>query len=981
VRGNPLARCPRCWQRLGRRSRGLLSVLLATSLTTSRVSTVHRRTAPRSEARGRSGRTGISPTATALGRLTVTPAGPVARASKLQSGGTTSRGAVVGLGPLHGRSTGRGRGVATLGLAIPPLAGTEDGWPSALARLCTLRTLHTLRTPREGRGSPFLLGLATSQRLFLASLLKGSLLQHLLTLLFSLLLELGELLLACLLPTALLFLLAGRLLLGLAELALLLLTLALLAETSVANLLLTDGNLLLEFSLSITAALLKLITTTLMERVAEGLVLGHQAAKPVLELDTLLVLLLCILEGLGLDLLIDGAVLLDLLGMVLVQLLGLLLTEGTFKMVESLASDAKTLVDIVLLPLQLGQLHGTKTVAVKVVEILKVDVNSLIAHLEISDLLLELLLANTVTLSLETLGFTLLLLGSKSLVLGLLQSLLAESLLASILLLLASLDLGCLLLALLNDFLSGEDLQMLLLSTSLGTGKSRGAGLKALLVQAGINVVAGSKERLGKTSELGTNNLGGSTLETLNSAGLRLGRSSTGSAVASLGGREDVVVEAKDAGGMVHADRKITLLVTVHDELLNSAASDLVRLGELGQALNEREVNSFVDLRELLEETGKDDLLQRKNVLLHLSIGTNLGQDRRDLLADRQGVEVNLKDVVQISDLGASTVKEGLGKGIPEESGTSGSLGHAKEVSQAGVLVLSGLVKVNHGTAGSRGADDRNGEGGEEDERGSLLEIGLRRRGVVGLLALAAGNQDGGLTEESVVSRPSSSVEQIVLADEEDSGELLVVVGHHDVLGGSLAEVQQGVDVLNTSESLLPELELDGNVKLLETGLKVSLKSVWVAQVDGVHLRRVLGRGLDMVAEQLAETSELGLASVLEAEVEGLGSGALVEDLQTGIVSENVEDSSVGLPEELEPRSDDRPVCAVSGLFTRDGGKEDRLGSLTRLEIVDAGGGGGSLNALLDLIGLLLGGGDLLDGELDELFQDQLHMPMLAPNI
>lgn len=254
-----------------------------------------------------------------------------------------------------------------------------------------------------------------------------------------------------------------------------------------------------------------------------------------LELNTLLVLLLCVLEGLGLDLLIDGAVLLDLLVMILVQLLDLLLTEGTFKMVESLAGDAKTLIDIVLLPLQLGQLHGTETVAVKVVEILKVDVDSLITHLEVSNLLLELLLTNTVMLSLETLGFTLLLLCGESLVLGLLESLLAESLLASILLLLASLDLGSLLLALLNDLLSGEDLQMLLLSTSLGTGKSCGAGLKALLVEAGINVMAGSKERLGETRELGTNNLRGSALETLNSASLRLGGSSTGSAVASLG--------------------------------------------------------------------------------------------------------------------------------------------------------------------------------------------------------------------------------------------------------------------------------------------------------------------------------------------------------------------------------------------------------------------------------------------------------------
>ncbi|MCV5085019.1 hypothetical protein OFB78_30950, partial [Escherichia coli] len=68
------------------------------------------------------------------------------------------------------------------------------------------------------------------------------------------------------------------------------------------------------------------------------------------------------------------------------------------------------------------------------------------------------------------------------------------------------------------------------------------------------------------------------------------------------------------------------------------------------------------------------------------------------------------------------------------------------------------------------------------------------------------------------------------------------------------------MDIRNTAESLLPELELTGDVELLETGLKVTLKSIGVVQVDGVHLGRVLGGGLDMVAEKLAEAAELGPA-------------------------------------------------------------------------------------------------------------------------
>lgn len=215
-------------------------------------------------------------------------------------------------------------------------------------------------------------------------------------------------------------------------------------------------------------------------------------------------------------------------------------------------------------------------------------------------------------------------------------------------------------------------------------------------------------------------------------------------------------------------------------------------------------------------------------------------------------------------------------------------------------------------------------------------------------------------------------MEEVVLANEENSGELLVVVGHHDVLGRALAEVQQSVDVLNTSESLLPQFQFDGNVKLLEASLKMTLQGVGVAQVDGVHLRRVLGGGLDMVSEKLAESSELGLSGVLQTEVEGLHGSALVKDLETSIVAENIEDGSVRLPEELEPRSDDGSVSSVTGLLSRDGGEEDGLGGLAGFQIVDAGGGSGGFDGRLNLVGLCLGSGNLLHSEFDELFQDQL---------
>src|SRR5690606_32661560 len=112
-------------------------------------------------------------------------------------------------------------------------------------------------------------------------------------------------------------------------------------------------------------------------------------------------------------------------------------------------------------------------------------------------------------------------------------------------------------------------------------------------------------------------------------------------------------------------------------------------------------------------------------------------------------------------------------------------------------------------------------------------------------------------------------------------------------------------------EGLLPELQLDRHVQLLEPRLQMALEGVRVAQVDGVHLGRVLGGRLDMVAEKLAEAAELGLAGMLLAEVEGLHRSALVEKLEAGIVAEDVQNGPVRLPQELEPGRDDGAVGAV----------------------------------------------------------------------
>jgi hypothetical protein len=96
-----------------------------------------------------------------------------------------------------------------------------------------------------------------------------------------------------------------------------------------------------------------------------------------------------------------------------------------------------------------------------------------------------------------------------------------------------------------------------------------------------------------------------------------------------------------------------------------------------------------------LEESGKDNLLKRKNVLLHLGIGADLSQDWGDLLADGEGVEVDFENVVKLANLRTGTLQKTLTHGILEKDGTSGGLSHTKKVGESGVLVLLGFINVD----------------------------------------------------------------------------------------------------------------------------------------------------------------------------------------------------------------------------------------------------------------------------------------------
>lgn len=338
-------------------------------------------------------------------------------------------------------------------------------------------------------------------------------------------------------------------------------------------------------------------------------------------------------------------------------------------------------------------------------------------------------------------------------------------------------------------------------------------------------------------------------------------------------------------------------------------------------------------------------------------------------------MEVDLEDVVQLANLGSGTLEKTLVESVLEQDGTGRGCRHAEEVGETGVLVLLGLVDINQSTTRTGGADDGDGKSGQDDKGGSLGKVGIGNvGGVVLLLTLARVDDSGRLAEEVAVTAPGGGVEEVVLADKEDTGKLLKVVGHHDVLGGALAEREESVGVLDRLEGLLPQLELNGDIQLLEAGVKVALEGVGIAEVDGVHLGRVFGGILEVVAEQLTQSAELGLAGVAETELEGLEGDCLVHDLESGVVLEDVQNGAVCLPQELEPGCHDGAVGSVAGLLAGNGRQEDGFGCLAGLKVTDVGQVGRRLSGRRNLISLGLGLCDLLLGKLDEALEDKLHL-------
>ena len=206
-------------------------------------------------------------------------------------------------------------------------------------------------------------------------------------------------------------------------------------------------------------------------------------------------------------------------------------------------------------------------------------------------MLLELLSTDAVLLVLDTLELTLALLIGKTLLLSLLELLSADTLASLLLALLAVEGIGSSLLLLINDDATSQSFLVLLSGTSQSTCLSGLLGLEASLIVRGVHIHASNVESLGQTGELEASNLGRSVLETLDRANLALGRTGSAAGVHGLGGREDVRVKGQNAGDVINTDSEVALLAAVHDELLDHGGGDLEGVGELGELVDELELD------------------------------------------------------------------------------------------------------------------------------------------------------------------------------------------------------------------------------------------------------------------------------------------------------------------------------------------------------------------------------------------------------
>lgn len=66
-----------------------------------------------------------------------------------------------------------------------------------------------------------------------------------------------------------------------------------------------------------------------------------------------------------------------------------------------------------------------------------------------------------------------------------------------------------------------------------------------------------------------------------------------------------------------------------------------------------------------------------------------------------------------------------------------------------------------------------------------------------------------------------------------------------------------------------------------------------------------------MVAQNVTQTSKFSCPLVVQAELKRLGSCHRIQGFQPGIISQHVQNGSVGLPQKLEPRRHQLPISPI----------------------------------------------------------------------
>mmetsp|Transcript_23763 Transcript_23763/g.28672 ORF Transcript_23763/g.28672 Transcript_23763/m.28672 type:complete len:298 (+) Transcript_23763:1589-2482(+) len=158
---------------------------------------------------------------------------------------------------------------------------------------------------------------------------------------------------------------------------------------------------------------------------------------------------------------------------------------------------------------------------------------------------------------------------------------------------------------------------------------------------------------------------------------------------------------------------------------------------------------------------------------------------------------------------------------------------------------------------------------------------------------------------------PGICVVKVVLRHPEDLSELCIVDCHHLWLGGLLHQAHQAVDVFHGSERFLPKLQISCDLQLFEASLQIKLETFWLCKIRAVALISVLVQVRKVITKNLAKTTELCGALVLQAELESLVCCHGVESLQLAIVTQDLKYSTVCLPQKLEAWC----YCLTSGSF------------------------------------------------------------------